>query len=178
MAVSTGKYSIPTTYNGIHFRSKLEADYAMFFDHHRIVYAFEPEGFDLDGLWYLPDFWLPRLRTFVEVKGCLDMNDEAKLEALVKHCADPYDWEDKRPLLILAEVPIGEEFTNPFWTESGFYIYPRMAQLYLCRNCHSWWFANPSGPYRCRHCGVWDDDRHIERIHGYHRCPDCEEEAA
>jgi hypothetical protein len=174
MAVNISKFSIPTEFNGIRFRSKLEADWAAFFERHRIIYAFEPEGFDLDGVYYLPDFWLPRLRTFVEIKGCLDGNDEAKLEALARHCADPHDWEDKRPLLILAEAPVGEEFTNPYCSPSGFYIISRRAGLYQCRRCGNWWFANPSGPLKCRACGEWRSDDHITRIHGYHACPDCE----
>jgi hypothetical protein len=174
MAIYTPKFSIPTWYEGVRYRSKLEADCARFFDTHRIAYAFEPEGFQFDGICYLPDFWLPRLKTFVEVKGCLDGSDEAKLQALAKYCADPYDWEDTRPLLILAEAPIGEEFSNPFCPDSGFYIYPRGAALYQCRKCENWWFGNPSGPYKCRFCGVWDGDHYIARQHGYGRCPDCE----
>jgi len=174
MAIYTPKFSIPTWYEGVHYRSKLESDWARFFDLHRIIYAFEPEGFKFDGLYYLPDFWLPRLRTFVEVKGCLDFNDEAKLQALAKHCADPHDWLDVRPLLILAESPVGQEFSNPYCSDSGFYLQSRSAELYLCRACDSWWFGNPSGSYKCRHCGQWDGDFYISRTHGYSRCPDCE----
>jgi len=51
---------IQTRYNGYHFRSRLEARWAVFFDALGIDYEYEPEGFDLgDGVCYLPDFWLP-----------------------------------------------------------------------------------------------------------------------
>lgn len=51
---------IETFYNGYHFRSRLEARWAVFFDTLSIKYEYEREGYDL-GIagWYLPDFWLP-----------------------------------------------------------------------------------------------------------------------
>jgi hypothetical protein len=60
--------AIETAYNGYLFRSRLEARWAVFFDAADIGYAYEPEGFDLDGLHYLPDFWLPDLQAWVEIK--------------------------------------------------------------------------------------------------------------
>lgn len=60
---------IETTYNGYRFRSRLEARWAVFFDALGLPYAYEAEGYDLDGLWYLPDFWLPTLNCWVEIKG-------------------------------------------------------------------------------------------------------------
>jgi hypothetical protein len=64
--------AIPTVYSGIKFRSKLEARVAQFFDRAQIKWVYEAEGYDIDGTWYLPDFWLPDLRAFVEVKGLID----------------------------------------------------------------------------------------------------------
>lgn len=60
---------IETVYNGWHFRSRLEARWAMFFDNLDIKYDYEKEGFDLEGQWYLPDFWLSDLECWVEIKG-------------------------------------------------------------------------------------------------------------
>ncbi len=50
---------IETIYNGHLFRSRLEARWAVFFDRLGIVWEYEYEGFNLDGVKYLPDFWLP-----------------------------------------------------------------------------------------------------------------------
>jgi hypothetical protein len=48
---------IETHYNGYHFRSRLEARWAVCFDALGLTYQYEPEGFDLgDAGWYLPDF--------------------------------------------------------------------------------------------------------------------------
>ena len=72
---------IETEYNGYRFRSRLEARWAVFFDTLGIKYYYEHEGFDLgDAGWYLPDFWLPELKTWIEIKG----NPEEYKQALKK----------------------------------------------------------------------------------------------
>src|SRR5579859_611696 len=60
---------IETKYRGYHFRSRLEARHAVFFDALGVRYEYEKEGYDLDGVWYLPDFWLPDLHYWIEIKG-------------------------------------------------------------------------------------------------------------
>lgn len=70
--------AIQTRYAGCHFRSRLEARWAVFFDHLGIRWEYEPQGLDvgwrLDGsslerFQYLPDFWLPEQELWFEVKG-------------------------------------------------------------------------------------------------------------
>lgn len=53
---------IETRYAGCHFRSRIEARWAVFFDHLGIGWEYEPQGFDLPSGPYLPDFLLD-LRT-------------------------------------------------------------------------------------------------------------------
>lgn len=61
---------IETKYKGYRFRSRLEARWAVFFDHAKIKWEYEPEGFELDcGSRYLPDFFLPDVNSWVEIKG-------------------------------------------------------------------------------------------------------------
>lgn len=67
---------IETQYNGFLFRSRLEARWAVFFDTLNIEYRYEPEGYDLDGIWYLPDFYLPKLRYWIEIKADLPTPEE------------------------------------------------------------------------------------------------------
>jgi hypothetical protein len=60
---------IETRYKGYRFRSRLEARWAVFFDALGIEWEYEKEGYDLgEAGWYLPDFWLPGEKLFVEVK--------------------------------------------------------------------------------------------------------------
>ena len=61
--------AIQTAYKGYLFRSRTEARWAMFFDALGVKYRYEVEGYDLNGLWYLPDFWLPDLKYWIEIKG-------------------------------------------------------------------------------------------------------------
>lgn len=73
-------HAIETPYRGYKCRSRLEARWCVFFDECGIKYEYEPEGFDLShiphveqyispaDLWYLPDFWLPALNCYVEIK--------------------------------------------------------------------------------------------------------------
>ena len=74
--------SIPQWYKDTQFRSRLEARWARQLDEWKIPWQYEPEGFDLDGLWYVPDFWLPECRTFFEVKGIMDFVSRTKILSL------------------------------------------------------------------------------------------------
>lgn len=50
---------IETVFKGFKFRSRLEARWAVFFETLGIPWEYEKEGYDLNGTWYLPDFFLP-----------------------------------------------------------------------------------------------------------------------
>jgi hypothetical protein len=61
---------IETRFDGYRFRSRTEARWAVFFKTAGIAYEYEKEGFDFGRLGrYLPDFWLPDLNIWFEVKG-------------------------------------------------------------------------------------------------------------
>lgn len=88
MAHNSGPTPIPTTYAGVKFRSRQEARWAVFFDALQLEWYYEVEGYQLPHcyeisadnptpdevaehhrlLWYLPDFWLPELNLWVEIK--------------------------------------------------------------------------------------------------------------
>lgn len=79
--------AIETHYKGYRFRSRLEARWAVFFDQLGIDWQYEPEGFEFnDGSRYLPDFYLPDMDLWVEIKGRSPSKAEiAKLRQLVRH---------------------------------------------------------------------------------------------
>jgi hypothetical protein len=71
---------IETHYNGYRFRSRLEARWAIFFDKAGISYEYELEGFELrDYGYYLPDFWLPKFKCWVEIKPEYDDDETQKV---------------------------------------------------------------------------------------------------
>lgn len=62
--------AIETSYKGYRFRSRTEARWAIFFDTVGVSYQYEPEGFDLgEHGCYLPDFRIPSVNVWVEIKG-------------------------------------------------------------------------------------------------------------
>lgn len=68
--MATGLKPIQTQYAGCRFRSRIEARHAVFFDALKVRWDYEPEGFDLGATGrYLPDFFLPELNCWVEIKG-------------------------------------------------------------------------------------------------------------
>lgn len=88
----------PTNYRGHLFRSRLEARWAVFFDSLQIRWRYEPAAFDLGFATlndtqvylggYIPDFYLPSLEAWVEVKPLIPHSDSiewAKVRRLVKH---------------------------------------------------------------------------------------------
>ena len=74
--------AIETLYKGCRFRSRLEARWAVLFEAVGIKWEYEIEGFNLGeaGL-YLPDFYLPDMNLWAEVKGrefTREENEKAK----------------------------------------------------------------------------------------------------
>src|SRR5260221_3386010 len=83
--------AIETLYDGHRFRSRLEARWAVFFNTLFIPYEYEKEGYDLGKAgWYLPDFWLPTLHRWIEIKWQIPTpEDVAKIDALYETTGYP-----------------------------------------------------------------------------------------
>jgi len=60
--------AINTAYKGNYFRSRLEAKWAVYFDVIGVKWQYEPEGFEENGIKYLPDFYFPEYDIWGEVK--------------------------------------------------------------------------------------------------------------
>lgn len=86
--------AIPTEYRGIRFRSRSEARWAVFFDSLSVPWCYEEEGYELpDGTLYLPDFYIPRWDTTIEIKGAAEPDERIK-------CAVLSDCLQRRVLLL------------------------------------------------------------------------------
>lgn len=73
--------AIETVYKGCRMRSRLEARWAVCLDKLGISWEYEPEGFDLEGAKYIPDFYLPGLGVYFEVKPPEGMSEDATNKA-------------------------------------------------------------------------------------------------
>lgn len=84
--------AIDTVYKGYRFRSRLEARWAVFFDTCGFKWVYEPQGYEINGVKYLPDFqlydvdrrfWAEEEKQkpfFVEVKGEMDGVSRRKID--------------------------------------------------------------------------------------------------
>ena len=125
---------IETIYNGYRFRSRLEARWAVFFDAAGIKYQYEPEGFtNEEGEQYLPDFFLPDLNTYVEVKG-----ERKGAWEEIKKAQHMITWGGPiRRILILSEIPTN--YDGGMWHFPCFYWEGASDQVWV-----GWWFFSDS----------------------------------
>lgn len=95
--------AITTIYNGYKFRSRLEARWAVFFKYLHLDYDYEVEGFKLEnGLFYLPDFYIPSMDLYIEIKPSfseITMDDALKMEC----------FGEKKQLMIIIGSPGKQE---------------------------------------------------------------------
>jgi hypothetical protein len=153
--------AIETRYAGCRFRSRLEARWAVLFNHLGIVWEYEPQGFELSPLtaeqtagveqdhgdvpkdagkhlgYYLPDFRLPQQNAWFEVKG-----------------AEPPDteWARLTRFDTLAEgqlfVAVGS-IPDPGTFEALGHPYDGAFDIYTADDVHYAWT-------RCRWCNFYD----------------------
>jgi hypothetical protein len=103
-AKETSPKAIETYYAGCHFRSRIEARWAVFFDAVGIPWEYELEGFELPSGLYLPDFWLPtigRHGTWFEVKGPPQQWNNHAFQLLHELCDD----SDVQWALVYGPIP-------------------------------------------------------------------------
>jgi len=77
------KRGLPTIYRRIRYRSKWEVYVAKLLFYNDICFQYEPKRFFFNAsLSYLPDFYLPRFKSFLEVKGILTQKDKLQIRLL------------------------------------------------------------------------------------------------
>lgn len=108
--------SIPTTYQGVKYRSRTEARFAAFLDYFKIRHEYEPRKYNLDGIIYIPDFWLPDADMWVEMKGQPPTPHEMeKARRLFQ--------KENNPVLIISGVPFAiEREMPPHLDEDGYVL--------------------------------------------------------
>lgn len=98
--------AIDTIYKGYKFRSRLEARWAVYMDLCDIKWEYEPEGYELPSGRYLPDFYVPAYKSYLEVKPAsfeidpksreirlLEELAEGSLRGAVLVAGDPHEFK-------------------------------------------------------------------------------------
>lgn len=148
---------IQTKYNGILYRSRLEARWSVFFNFLNIAHIYEPEGYKVtDGNkfveQYLPDFYLPdvfyrntsQTGWYIEVKPHGNFNK--KLETICNGL--------KRPGLLLA----GWQTRQAEHYQHGEY-YDSNMEFRICEDCGSVLVGFSYKHCTCQKCGGYASDK-------------------
>lgn len=148
MMVDGGPRAIETIYNGYRFRSRLEARWAVFMDAIGVAYQYELEGFKLSsGKLYLPDFYLPTLNTWLEVKGEWEVQREDETWCKARDLA--LDMDERVCVFVgqfdSASSLYGWEFCGTEDESTGH------------EPLRVWWF-------RCPMCSVWQTGRTVAEL--------------
>lgn len=149
---------IPTMYAGVQFRSTLEADWAATLDSLGIAWQYEPEGVELpSGVLYRPDFYLPQIATWLEVKGPHGerLDKTAELARTVFHWPDCPERADELgccpgeyQLVVVGLAPERGILTWRLIDLLG--DAEDEGCLAKCRNCGAWWWFSGIGSFGCR----------------------------
>lgn len=117
---------IPTRHNGVLYRSRTEARWAVFFSTLEAEATYEPESFSIDGAWYLPDFFCLRWNLYIEVKP------ENPTPFEMERCAR-LSQVTGRPVLMVCGSPSTK--TGHFFIDGE--KWPENAQIIECEGCHT-----------------------------------------
>lgn len=128
------------SYGGNDFRSTIEARWAVFFDSLAITYEYEKEYAQVEAgcriVWYKPDFQLPELHKYIEIKAKKPQNRELTKAA---------GWsEDIGDIVVLFDLNPPKENTESGWLFS-WTEYNQKATLFK----NMWWCE-------CPRCGAID----------------------
>lgn len=129
--------AIETLYEGYRFRSRLEARWAVFFDALGIKYLYELEGFNLDDIWYLPDFYLPQVKMWAEVKPTDLTKDEYwKCKKLVEQtdeeCLLLIGIPENKPYIGITPPSWGYEDEEALYCLTMYHNYPIDEERFYC----------------------------------------------
>jgi hypothetical protein len=141
--------AVETRYAGQRFRSRIEARWAVFFTRLGLDWEYEPQGFSVGPtheLWYLPDFLLPKLGMYIEVKPAtpdvLDPEGVKRWQYFAGQVAT--EWDHGRTAMLCGAIPDPDlvDALGP----------PRMYEWYeqpavMLGEWHTAWCACPTGEH-------------------------------
>jgi hypothetical protein len=152
--------SVPTYFGGHRMRSRLEADWAASLSSLGVKWEYEPQLVTLpSGVRYLPDFWLPEIGTWVEVKGA-GVPGAEKAEEFARQIACPCTgacscrWPGGEIVLIGRDPVPDEDRSSPGTMK--WECAHASALLGECDQCGAMSWRPLAFAGVCRKCGVLD----------------------
>lgn len=128
---------LPTVYGGYAFRSRLEARWGVFFDTAGIPWHYEMEDFNLPTGRYLPDFWLPNQRCWIEIKPTRPTEREGALAGELSA------YTQRNVFIFFGQIPRDVQCGGPVQDVDSAYWY---SQGGYTDNLYNW--------TQCPHCGL------------------------
>ena len=158
--------AIPTKYESVQFRSRLEAKWASFFD--RVGWSWTYEPFDLSG--YIPDFLLQfkHGNALVEIKPAVTYQEASDALTTEKMQRARSEWSrEHRDFLLFGASDFDCRYhygTCLGVMDQGFddgvevghrdLLLVSDCMLAKCGNCHRWIYATMTGIWWCPACGL------------------------
>lgn len=123
--------AIQTVWNGNKFRSRLEARTAVMLNYMGLDYVYEEEGYEINGgIYYLPDFYVPKLDSHIEVKA----NTAYGLKEVIEKCFNAISWGGPiKRIIIISEIPEGRSIDGGIWHFPAVFSFD-------CEPRDGWWF--------------------------------------
>jgi hypothetical protein len=143
--------AIETVYGGYRFRSRIEARWAVFFTRLSLDWLYEAQGYVVGTSFgrprpYLPDFYLPDLGLFLEVKPAhadtVDPDGVSRWEDFAGEVAT--EWATDRAAMLCGPIPNPDtvDTLGPprpgRWYDTG---------IYITGDWHYAWCACPTGKH-------------------------------
>jgi hypothetical protein len=176
--------AIKTMYEGIEYKSRLEADIAWIINKIGYSHKYEPKSFLLpSGIHYMPDFYVPKIHLWIEGRGYQTEKGESQIKEFSRLISEGFIMPDgtlfNTPDFGREIMPFEEvnekgapdyliikyddvqfvEYNNRFgcsYSNEGI-------ALIRCSHCKKCCFIG-TGSYQCRYCGAWYGNQHIDRM--------------
>lgn len=138
--MTTNLRAIETIYRGYRMRSRLEARWACFLDAVGVAWEYEGEGYELGGTRYLPDFFLPANRTFLEIKPRRGSGVDRKPAAAVEAAPHLFqgDGPDRHRMVVVYGDPLdGDSDDLSWWKYATEVDVSTGGMATVCRSCQA-----------------------------------------
>jgi hypothetical protein len=181
--------AIKTTFKGVEYKSRFEADIAYSLDKIGWEFMYEPVSILLPncGIHYIPDFYVPAIRLWIESRGYESEKGEAQIQSFAKYIKNEWvqfvhggSYLDYENIVDKFDKDIKNKNTkntkqdylvikpNNIMFYEGDYRFgnggSETACIIKCEKCHCPSLIGESGWYGCRYCNWSDGNSHIKEI--------------